>query len=81
MVRPCLPRRRHSAIAGERRIMRRRSTPRRPTGKDLVTSGNFPGVLAIENNEGYICRGLPYCMALEQELNKQAASTGQSVLH
>jgi hypothetical protein len=40
--------------------MPRRSTARRPTGKVLKATGNFPGMLAIENNEGYICGGLPY---------------------
>jgi hypothetical protein len=30
------------------------------------TAGNFAGVLAIENDEGYICGGLPY----ERSLNK-----------
>jgi hypothetical protein len=33
-------------------------------------AGNFPGVLAIENNEGYICGGLPY----ERSLNKTSTN-------
>jgi hypothetical protein len=32
----------------------------------LTLAGNFPAKLAIENNEGYICGGLPY----ERRLNK-----------
>ena len=32
----------------------------------LATMGNFPGTLAIENDAGYICDGLPY----ERRLNK-----------
>jgi hypothetical protein len=60
--------------------MRRRSTGIRPTGTVLDAPGNFSGLLAIENNEGYICGGLPYKTTFEQALNKQAASTGQCVL-
>jgi len=40
--------------------MRRRSAGILPTGTVLDAPGNFPGLLAIENNEGYICGGLPY---------------------
>ncbi len=34
----------------------------------LGMDGNFPGVLAIENDEGYICDGLPY----ERSLSKNS---------
>ena len=60
-------------------IMRRCSRLRRPTGKVLRAVGNFPGVLAIENDEGYICGGSPKTK-LERAINKQAASRDQSVL-
>jgi hypothetical protein len=34
--------------------------------------GNFPGMLAIENNEGYICGGLPYERSLvSKSMNRQ----------
>jgi hypothetical protein len=55
-----VPRTLHFATAAAGDFMRRRSTAKRPSGKDLRGAGIFPGVLAIENNEGYICGGLPH---------------------